>query len=185
VFDALGVDVSDLQQWLRDNELALIVMRNVTLRDRADLNQPFNLRVPDGVEAIATQGTVYDVSHLQVFRAEAVRGYAFREGRRLLARALGDTPLSETGVVPGSTAIGEDGSVAALVPARRALTWQLVSPNGEPVVRERNWLSFQAGEIRACPSCHGINTLSQLGTKTPENEPDALRTLLEQWLEQR
>ncbi len=185
VLNELGVDEGELQRWLRDNQLALIVMRNVTLRDRADLNQPYNLRVPGGTEAIATSGEAYDVSHLQVFQAEAVRGYGSIEGRRLLARPLRQTPLSETGVVPGSTAIGEDGSVAAFVPARRALSWQLVSPEGEPVVRERNWLSFQAGEIRACPSCHGINELSQLGTPTPQNEPDALRALLERWLEGR
>ncbi len=185
VLDAVGVDEAELQAWLRDNELALIVMRNVTLRDRADLNQPFNLRVPGGAETIATDGTVYDISHLQVFQAEAVRGYGNIEGRRLLPRPLRETPMAESGVAPGSTAIGEDGSVAAFVPARRALSWQLVSPEGEPVVRERNWLSFQAGEIRTCPVCHGLNNLSQLGTPTPENEPEALRTLLERWVAER
>src|SRR5262249_7028005 len=46
---------------------------------------------------------------------------------------------------------------------------------------ERNWLSFQAGEIRVCASCHGINTLSQTGDPAPTNEPEALRDLLADW----
>jgi hypothetical protein len=49
------------------------------------------------------------------------------------------------------------------------------------VVRERNWLSFQAGEIRVCTSCHGINKLSQTGDPPPTNEPQALRDLLAEW----
>jgi hypothetical protein len=71
--------------------------------------------------------------------------------------------------------------MAALVPAHRALTWQLIDPNGVGVVRERNWLSFQAGEIRVCTSCHGINTVSQTGAAPPTNAPQALRTLLQEW----
>ena len=38
--------------------------------------------------------------------------------------------------------------MAAFVPARRAMTWQLTDPAGAPVVRERYWLTFQPGEIR-------------------------------------
>lgn len=185
VFDALDVDIDELKAWLVENELALIVMRNVTLRDRGDLNQPFNLRVPGGVEAIASDGQVYDISHFQVFEARAVRGYEGRAGRRLLARPVEAMALDSNEGPTGSTTIGSDGSVAALVPARRALSWQLVDPAGEPVVRERNWLSFQAGEIRGCPVCHGLNSTSQIGNGVPENEPEALRTLLERWLDER
>lgn len=183
VFDAMGVDVSALKEWLVQEQLALIVMRNVTLRDRGDLNQPFNLRVPGGAEAIASDGKVYDISHLQIFQAEALRGYDSREGRRLLARPMSETTFTAADAPQGSVAVGVDGSVAAFVPAERALSWQLVDPEGAAVVRERNWLSFRAGEIRSCPVCHGLNSESQLGTGLPENEPEALRDLLGRWQE--
>ena len=65
------------------------------------------------------------------------------------------------------------------MPARRALSWQLLQPDGAPVVRERYWLSFQAGELRSCTSCHGVNTTDQAGHSAPANQPAALRTLLE------
>ncbi|HEX2735714.1 MAG TPA: hypothetical protein VHM70_29140, partial [Polyangiaceae bacterium] len=179
---AAGVDQAELRRWLVDNELALIVMRNVTLRDRGDLNQPFNLRVPNGVEAVATDGKVYDISHLQIFKAEAIRAYDGKDGRRLLARELRDPQFAASDGPQGSSVIAADGSVAAFVPANRALSWQLVDPDGEAVVRERNWISFQAGEIRSCPVCHGLNTASQLGTGVPDNEPQALRDLMSRWL---
>ena len=83
--------------------------------------------------------------------------------------------------VPGGVRIAPDGSVAAFVPARRALTWQLTDPAGQGIVRERNWLSFAPGELRACPVCHGLNTKSQLGTPAPDQPPAALRALLESW----
>ena len=77
--------------------------------------------------------------------------------------------------------IAPDGSIAALVPAGRALTWQLNCSGGDGVVRERNWISFPAGEVRTCTACHGLNTVSQTGDPEPVNEPDALRTLLTAW----
>jgi hypothetical protein len=176
----LGIDEAALRAWMRERDLALIVVRNATLRDRGDLNQPFNLRVPGGVEAIATGGRVYDVSHLQLVGAMALRGYEGDDGRRLLARPVEGVPYLGGGPT-GAAVIAPDGSVATFVPAMRAMAWQLIAPDGTPVVRERNWVSFQAGEIRGCPVCHGINTESQLGTGIPENEPAALRMLLEQW----
>ena len=45
-----------------------------------------------------------------------------------------------------SVQLGPDGSSAALVPARRALSWQLTDTNGTGVVRERYWLTFAPGE---------------------------------------
>ena len=76
---------------------------------------------------------------------------------------------------------GLDGSMAAFVPARRAMTWQLTDPAGEPVVRERYWLTFQPGEIRVCASCHGLSSEDQTGGGVPTNTPEALRALLEFW----
>jgi hypothetical protein len=77
--------------------------------------------------------------------------------------------------------VGADGSMAAFVPTRRALTWQLTDPAGTPVVRERFWLTFQPGEIRTCTSCHGLNTRDQANQPVPQNKPEALRTLLRDW----
>lgn len=189
VFADESVDVESFRSFLRESQLALIVSRNVTQRDRADRQQPFNLRVADGgVASIATTGAVYDVEHLQIFQADAVRGYGDPShpspGRRPLARPMHGERVSRADDGPaGAVKIAPDGSVAALVPARRALSWQLTSPSGEGVVRERNWLSFQAGEIRVCTSCHGVNTQSQTGAAEPTNPPQALRTLLAQWKE--
>ncbi len=186
VFQATAVDVAAFQAYLRDRNLALIVSRNVTQRDRGDRHQPFNLRVPGGVESIGAPGTVYDVSHLQIFQADAVRGYGEpgqpQPGRRPLPRPMHESGVSQSpGAPSGGVTIAADGSFAAFVPARRALTWQLTGPSGAGVVRERNWLSFQAGEIRVCANCHGINTASQTNDASPTNAPEALRALLERW----
>lgn len=186
VFAAEDVDVAAFRAWLADNELALIVSRNVTQRDRADRQQPFNLRVPGGVSSIGAAGTIYDVSHLQIFQADALRGYGGmndpRDGRRLLARPMHQPGVSQAADAPaGAVELGSDGSMAAIVPARRALTWQLTGEDGTGIVRERNWLSFQAGEIRVCTSCHGINTASQTGAPPPTNAPQALHALLQDW----
>jgi hypothetical protein len=81
----------------------------------------------------------------------------------------------------GSVRIAPDGSTAAFVPARRALSWQTTDPAGKPVVRERNWVTFQAGEMRVCASCHGVNTRDQAGRLPPVNKPEALRALLAWW----
>ena len=67
------------------------------------------------------------------------------------------------------------------MPARRALTWQTTDRAGTPIVRERNWITFQAGEMRTCASCHGTNTANQAGLAAPSNKPQALRELLKYW----
>ncbi|HYD47649.1 MAG TPA: hypothetical protein VEB21_04845, partial [Terriglobales bacterium] len=186
VFAAEGVDPEQFREFLRDNGLALIVSRNVTQRDRADKQQPFNLQVPGGVSSIAKSGQVYQVAHMQIFQADALRGKGGaanpQPGRRLLARPMHQPGVSQSPSSPeGGVMIAADGSVAALVPAQRALTWQLTDSNGTGIVRERNWISFQAGEIRVCTSCHGINTLSQTGHPEPTNPPQALHDLLVSW----
>src|SRR6185503_10626335 len=53
VFASEGVDVADFTRYLAEHELAAIVSRDVTTRDAADRQQPFNLRVPGS----ATQTT--------------------------------------------------------------------------------------------------------------------------------
>src|ERR1019366_606184 len=81
----------------------------------------------------------------------------------------------------GSVQIAADGSIAAFVPAHRAMSWQLTDAAGTPVVRERYWLTFQPGEVRVCSACHAVNSQDQLGAPAPTNSPEALRALLRAW----
>jgi hydrazine synthase alpha subunit-like protein len=140
--------------------------------------------VPGGAQTVGKPGKIYDITDMQLFQADQIRGYANIHGRRVLAQPMHDPSAqnpSRPGGPPSSVALGLDGSMAAFVPARRAMTWQLTDPTGAPVVRERNWVSFAPGEIRACPSCHGLNTQDQTGHPVPQNEPQALKALLLAW----
>ena len=183
VFASAGVDPAELRTWLQERDLALLVSRNVTSRDRNDVQQPYLLTVPGGVSSADGNPAGHEVENIQFFQADYLRSYNnLREGRRPLARPMhGADLLSNEGGPEGSAAIGADGSMAAFVPARRALAWQLVDPSDEPVVRERNWISFAPGEIRVCASCHGINKLDHQGKPVPENPPAALGDLLSRW----
>lgn len=189
VFDDAGVDKDAFAAWLAEHDWALLVSRNVTRRDRADVQQPFNLEVrggPASVSTAAPDARSYELRWLQVFQADLIRGYADDDGvplpgRRVLARPSGATGAAPTLAPSGATRIAADGSFAAIVPARRAVTWQTLDPDGAPVVRERYWVTLAPGEIRSCPACHGINTLSQSGEPTPTNAPLALRELLVGW----
>lgn len=191
VLSQAGVNETALRDYLRANNLALIVSRNVTTRDDFDLQQPFNLRVAGGgAQTIGRPGRIYDVEHLQIFQGDQLRSRSYNndpsDGRRVLAQYLHDTNAVAanipSGAAPQATVrVASDGSVAAFVPAQRALSWQLLDPAGTPVVRERNWLSFQAGEIRVCTSCHGMSQYDQAGHLPPTNAPLALRELLDHW----
>ncbi len=181
------VSEAALRAWLVKRDLALIVTRDQTSRDRADLQQPFNLQVPGGVRTLSTStpgGRVYDIAHFQIFQGDQVRAYPGRPGRRVIAQPLHDAgpanPANPQGPA-GSVRIAADGSTAAFVPARRALTWQTTDRAGSAIVRERNWITFQAGEMRTCASCHGTNTANQAGLAAPLNKPQALRDLLNHW----
>jgi len=179
------VDEVQFRAWLKTNDLALIVTRNQTSRDRADRQQPYNLQVPGGVKTVAASGgKVYDISHFQLLQADQVRGYSLFGGRRSLATPLHDpkakNPANAGGPV-GSVRIAADGSTAAFVPARRAMTWQTTDAAGNAVVRERVWVTMQPGEVRVCASCHGVNSKDQAGGTAPVNKPEALRTLLQYW----
>jgi len=184
-----GVNEGQLRAWLSANDLALIITRDMTSRDRGDLQQPFNVRVPGGVSNIATAGKVYDLQHLQIFQGDQIRGYGGTAspspGRRILAQTMHGTAAAKNPANPGGPAgsvkVAPDGSTAAFVPARRALTWQVTDPTGKAVIRERNWISFQPGEIRTCASCHGLNSRNQSGGTVPQNKPEALRQLLRAW----
>ena len=185
-----GVDEAGLRAFLKSKNLAILVSRNVTTRDAADKQQPFNLRVPGTTtQTLGAGGKIYDIVYQQYFQADQIRGLGLvnpgdkpKEGRRVLAQPLHDpaaiNPINSGGPV-GSVQIADDGSTAAFVPARRAMTWQLTDSAGTPVVRERYWLTFAPGEIRSCTSCHGLNTQDQSGKPTPVNEPLALHKLLQ------
>lgn len=187
---AAGVEYDDLRDFMVANQLAMIVARDVTSRDDLDLQQPFNLRVPGGIESVSSGGKVYDINQFQFFQGDQVRGIGGAEnptaGRRVLSRALHDARamrfnLPEPPGLPGGASIAVDGSVAMFVPARRALAWQSNSPTGEPVVRERFWVTFQPGEIRVCDGCHGVNKVNQMGAEAATNTPQAMIDLLNHW----
>ncbi len=191
IFNAASVDVSEFQRFLFQNNLALLVSRNVTSRDDGDRQQPFNLRVPGGVQSIGAGGTIYDVSDLQFVQGDFVGGVSSSGGTIYTGRRVHPQFMHESlpeqinqrslGAPPGSVEVAADGSTAALVPARRPLSWQLTAPSGSAVVRERYWLTFQPGEVRVCASCHGVNTLDQVGRTPPTNPPQALLNLLNSW----
>ncbi|HWD19882.1 MAG TPA: hypothetical protein VHB20_11450 [Verrucomicrobiae bacterium] len=190
-FAAADVDVTKFKEYLATHELALIVSRDVTTRDHADRLQPYNLKIAGTThQTIGSPGKVYDIGFLQIFQADQLRSFNYgntntpHEGRRVLAQYLHE-PAVDNPVAPqaplASVRLGPDGSSAAIVPARRALSWQLTDTNGTGVVRERYWLTFAAGEIRSCTSCHGINETDQAGRPAPTNTPLALITLLNYW----
>lgn len=193
-----GVELAALQTYLGQNDLALAVVRNVTERDDFDFQQPFNLRVPSGVETLNPNnpGTIYTVANLQFFQGDQLRGMTGccgdepLAGRRVIAQFLHDpAAVQANAALPANVATGRmrvatDGSVAAFVPARRALTWQLTDADGVGVVRERYWITFQPGEIRTCPACHGLSERDQAGNLAATNAPQALLTLLQSWKSQ-
>ena len=194
LFTQAGVTMAQLQAYLVQNNLALAVVRNVTDRDDFDFQQPFNLRVPGGTQTLnpAKPGKLYDVTHLQFFQGDQLRGWTGccgsspYPGRRVLAQLLHDPAAvaanPAVGSAPaGSAVVAPDGSVAAFVPARRALTWQLTDSAGVGIVRERYWITFQPGEVRVCSSCHGPSEFNQAGVAAASNPPQALLTLLNYW----
>lgn len=194
-FATAGVAPATFRRELARYGLGLVVVRNNTSRDDADRQQPFNLRVPGGARTSGAGGTIYDIAHFQVVQGDQVRGITFggsvpRPGRRVLPRFLHDAAammqnLPNPGGPAGSVPIFPDGSAAVVVPARRALSWQTIAPAGEPVVRERFWLTLQPGEIRACDGCHGVNREGQAGQPAATNTAQALTAFLNQWSQQR
>ncbi len=193
VFNEEGVSVAAMQAWLRSNDLALVISRNVTARDRADKEQPYNLRVPGGVQTLGTNvGKVYDIAYLQFWQADQLRGLTFGTtnpvpGRRVLAtpmhdpKALAYNPVNTNGIL--ASQLGLDGSQATFVPARRAMTHQTIDTNSNHVVRERYWITYQPGEIRTCAVCHGLNVADQASQTLATNKPAALRQLLRNWID--
>ena len=195
IFDQAQVDLAALQAYLRANDLALVVSRNVTSRDDADRQQPFNLRIAgSATQTSGAPGKIYDISYMQFLQGDQIRGLTGCcgatepvPGRRVLAQFMHDAQAINANPPssgpPGSVALAGDGSMAAFVPANRAMSWQLTDPDGQAVVRERYWLTFQPGEVRVCAACHGLNEKDQAQRPMPQNPPQALLQLLQYWQE--
>jgi hypothetical protein len=190
-FSAAGVDVAEFKAFLAARGLGVLVSRNVTTRDSADRQQPFNLHVQGGVQTVGDNGQLYDIAYMQFMQGDQIRGLGGvaspDAGRRVLAQPLHDEaaltfmPPRPAGAPAGSVSIAADGSMAAIVPAQRAMAWQSTGADGAPVVRERYWVSVKPGEIRACASCHGVNHTDQAGHAPPQNVPQALTELVSYW----
>ncbi len=185
IFQEEQVSQTELQNWLKKNNLALIITRDQASRDEADLSQPFNLQVTGGKKTVSSSiaGRVYPISSFQIFEASLIRGYN-SPGRRPIAQPIKSFGTVNTPNVNGpvsSVKISSDGSTAAFVPAQRALVWQTTDDNGNPIVRERVWVTFQPGEVRTCAGCHGQNDKDQAGAPVPQTKPEALRDLLRLW----
>ncbi|MEO8613621.1 MAG: Calx-beta domain-containing protein [Luteolibacter sp.] len=195
VFDEEGVHAPTLQNYLRAQNLALVVNRDSTRRDAADKQQPFNLKVATSpTQTLGASGKIYDIGWMQIMQADALRGFTLSSdpaapplpGRRDMPVPLHDT-LAEmpaiSGSPSGSVKIADDGSWAAILPAGKALTWHMLNGAGTASqVKERYWVNFAPGEVRSCVVCHGVNTQDQAGNLgVPFNKPQALRDLLQFW----
>ncbi|TGK28966.1 hypothetical protein EHQ12_15360 [Leptospira gomenensis] len=207
VFQNQGISVPFFQDYLKQRNLAMFVVRNVTKRDAADRQQPFNLRVFGTANASTApdydpaQGhKLYDLQNFQVFMAELRRGADGRNGRRVLPTQLSRLSnatlraslLNENGNLAGTPLLNDngfrifpDGSIVGIVPADRAISWEALGPvaqGSHPVVKEQVWVSFRPGEIRVCANCHGVNGRDQTGAiGGPVNTPQALVDFLQQW----
>ncbi len=192
IFDEEEVPLDKFQLYLKRRGLAVAITRDVTHRDGADKQQPFYIRVAGtSKQSPNPTGKIYDVSDFQFYQGDYLRGDGMSTpaspplpGRRVLPVAMHDAASENlpTSGPTGSVKIASDGSMAAFVPARRALTWEMLSPTGGHVVRERYWVTYQPGDVRTCASCHGTNDAAANPLNPiPQNKPEALRLLLEGW----
>lgn len=193
-FAASNVHLPTFQNYLSANNAALAVSFDVTKRDRHDKQQPYNLRVAwsgHQTTGTGTTGGLYDIAWQRFYQADLRRGYLVgaaspQPGRRVVATPMHDTAamnVQTVGAPAGAVKIGDDGSVAAIVPAGKAMTWELLNNDAARTsqVKERFWITFQPGEVRTCANCHGINTADQAGAPPPSNLPTALADLLAYW----
>ena len=194
IFAEENIDVSLFKSYLAARDLAVVVMRDLTARDAADKQQPYNLKVANSsyqtITSTQPTGQIYEISHVQFFQGDQIRGYGGvadpEQGQRVLAQYQHDLEAANNNISfanapTASTEIFPDGSAAFFVPAKRAMAWQSLDPNGVPVVRERFWITFQPGEIRACGGCHGVNNLDQSGGLPSVEKAEAFRALLQNW----
>ena len=152
--------LSAFRAFLKENKLALAVVRNVTWRQRDDLQQPFNLSVLGSTVMTKRTGSdadVLDIDHLQVFTGQQLRGTdgdseanSAENYRRVLAQPAAEILVEDNTGNPrnvnGAAAAGvpaamkvstDDGSVAFIVAANRPTAWQTINSAapGSPVDR--------------------------------------------------
>lgn len=191
ILQQAGVSLVQLQTFLNQNDLALLVSRDVTKRDDADKQQTRDLMIEGGfAQGISKPGTEpIAISLLRLFKSDYRRSYlnyfAAQNGRRGIATHLSQDVMNfnlhpDPDQPPSTVKLGPDGSMAAFVPANKAISYSLVDKNNTPFVHERYWITAQKGEIRVCASCHGINDKDQTGAGVPQNPPLALLDLLNQ-----
>src|SRR5690606_16228866 len=60
-FAAANVDFTAFQNFLAARGLGVLVSRNVSTRDGRDRQQPYNLRVPGGVQTLGNSGQSHDI----------------------------------------------------------------------------------------------------------------------------
>jgi hypothetical protein len=73
-------------------------------------------------------------------------------------------PRVQWGVVP----VEKDGSAHFVVPANRSVFFQALDENFREVQRERTYVNYAPGEVRACTGCHGHFN------RTPSVRPSAI-----------
>lgn len=83
------------------------------------------------------------------------------------------SPFEATNIVRPHEYLGEapvqsDGSFAAMVPAHRPITWQVVNAEGVVQVTERFFTHVGGGEIRFCQGCHNPQRPGAFTEKTYE-----------------
>ena len=148
--------------FLKQNKLALAVVRNVTWRQTDDFQQPFNLSVRGSTVVTkrpkAADDSVLGIDHLQIFTGRQLRGKddesnanGVENYRRVLAQPANEILVKDNtntprnvnlpaavGVPAGSVKISTaDGSVAFIVEANRPMAWQTIDSTapGVPVDR--------------------------------------------------
>src|SRR4029077_15915963 len=109
------------------NNAALVISRNVTVRDRHDRQQPFNLKVAwptSSAQTIGAAGTIYPIAWIQFLEADLRRGLTLGGPVPLPGRRAVPTPMHSTvaqnipsmpGQPAGSFKLGDDGSFAAII----------------------------------------------------------------------
>jgi len=76
VFDEEKVHAPTFQNYLRAQNLALVVNRNSTRRDAADKQQPYNLKVAwSNTQTLGIGGKIYDIGWVQIMQADAIRAF--------------------------------------------------------------------------------------------------------------
>ena len=157
----------------------------------ADQQQPYNLRVPGGVQTIGNGGIRYDIKFMQI-----PPGRPDPRARRRLARPDSGSPRAGPAAArcgrPAVHAAGAERRAGRLrwrspatVRSRRSCPpsarWPGSRRTRRHAGRARTLLGIvKPGEVRACGGCHGVNR-DQAGGPPATNLPMALRDLLEWW----